>query len=135
MQANKERSLGELFSDLRDQIKILIREEMELARTEMSGKFSRAIKDLVFLIAGGMLAYTGVLALLAALVLGLATGMKGWLAAIIAGVLVCAVGIFLIGKGISELKKIKFKPSETIKSLQEDKKMVKEEAKWLKAKV
>lgn len=135
MQVNEERSLGELISDLRDQIKALIKEEIELAKTEMAGKFSSAVKDLIFAIAGGLLACTGSLALFAALILGLATGMQAWLAALVVGLVFCAGGILLLMRGISELKKIKFKPTETIKSLREEKDLAKEEAKWLREKV
>jgi len=48
-----ERSLGELLGDLTREISTLVRQEMSLAKTEMSQKMSRVGKDVGFLAAGG----------------------------------------------------------------------------------
>ncbi len=115
-----ERSLGELFADLTREVGNLIREEVALAKTEMTQKASRAGKDVSFLTVGGAVAYAGFLAILAAIILALALVLPGWLAAAIVGVVVAGVGGFLVMRGMADLKRENLAPEQTIETLQED---------------
>ena len=54
-----DRSLGELFSELAQETSTLVRQEVQLAKTEMGQKASRVGKDVGFLAAGGAVAYAG----------------------------------------------------------------------------
>ena len=63
--ANDQRSLGELFGDLSREISTLFRQEVQLARVEITSKLPKLGKDIGFLVIGGAVAYTGVLALVA----------------------------------------------------------------------
>lgn len=120
-----ERSLGDLFSELSQDVSTLFQQEVRLAKVEMTEKASEAGKQVGFIAAGGFIAYAGFLALLAALILGLAEFMAGWLAALIVGLIVAAVGYFLLQKGLNDLKNLNPAPEKTIKS-------VKEDGQWLK---
>jgi len=71
LQPKQERSLGELLGDLTREITTLVRQEMALAKAEMSQKAAKVGKDVGFIAAGGLVAYAGLLALVAALILGL----------------------------------------------------------------
>jgi predicted phage tail protein len=123
-----ERSLGELFSDLAQQITTLIRQEWLLARTEMSQKAARVGKDIGFLALGGAVAYAGFLAILAAVIIVLATaGLPWWLAALIVGVVVAGVGYFLVQKGLSALRGEDLAPRQTVETLREDAQCLKRE--------
>ncbi len=115
-----DRSLGELFGDLTRELGTLFRSEVTLAKTEMTQKAAQAGKDVGFLAAGGAVAYAGLLTLIAALVLGLATFMPAWVSALIVGLIVVAIGAFLVYRGFSNLKHEDFTPQQTIESLQED---------------
>ncbi len=115
-----ERSLGELFADLTREVGNLIREEVALAKTEMTQKASRAGKDVSFLTVGGAVAYAGFLSILAAIILALALVLPGWLAAAIVGVVVAGVGGFLVMRGMADLKRENLAPEQTIETLQED---------------
>ncbi|MCA1599763.1 MAG: phage holin family protein, partial [Chloroflexi bacterium] len=80
MQTGKdERSLGELFGDLAGQTGLLVREEVALAKAELTQNATRAGKEIGVLVIGGAVAYAGLLALLAAAILGLATALPAWL--------------------------------------------------------
>ncbi len=116
----EERSLGELFSDLTRELGALVRQEITLAKTEMTTKASRAGKDVGFLAVGGAVAYAGFLAILAAIILALALVLPGWLAAAIVGIVVAALGGFLVMRGLSDLKRENLAPEQTIQTLQED---------------
>jgi len=117
----QDRSLGELFGDLSREITTLVRQEMNLARTEMSQKLSRLGKDVGFMAAGGLVAYAGLLTLIAALVIILhEVGLALWASALLVGLVVAGVGGFLLVRGLNALKQEDLTPHETIASLKED---------------
>ena len=121
MQMNREdRSVGELFAELSREMTTLMRQEVHLAKTEVSQKASQIGKDIGFLAVGGAVAYAGFLALLAALILVLAIFLPGWLAALVVGLVVAGVGSFLVQKGLTDLKQIDPAPRQTVETLKED---------------
>jgi hypothetical protein len=123
-----DRSLGELLGDLAQQTATLARQEVELAKTEMTQKASRVGRDLGFLAIGGAVAYAGFLAILAALIVALAAnGVPWWLAALLVGVVVAGVGYVLVQKGLAALKREDLAPRQTIETLKEDKDWAKEQ--------
>jgi hypothetical protein len=124
----EERSVGELFTELANETGTLIRQEMALATTEMTGKLTRAGKNAGFIAAGGMVAFAAFLTLLAAIVAGLSYLMPVWLSALIVALVVGAVGFYLISSSIAALKRTSLAPNETVTTLKED-------AKWLKRQV
>jgi hypothetical protein len=73
-----ERSLGDLFSELTHEITTLLRQEVTLAKTELSQKAAHVGRDVGFLLAGGAVAYAGLLALVAALIIGLGQAGLTW---------------------------------------------------------
>ncbi len=125
-----ERSLGELFAELAQETSTLVRQEVELAKTELSQTATRVGKDLALLAVGGAVAYAGFLALLAALAIGLGQlGVPWWLAALIVGLVVVGVGYFLVQRGLNALKREDLAPRQTIESLKEDKEWAKAQTK------
>jgi hypothetical protein len=77
--------------------------------------------------AGGALAYAGLLALMAALIIGLGQVIPMWLSALIVGLVVVGVGYMLIQRGLTALKNIDPTPRQTLETLQEDKEWAKEQ--------
>ena len=74
-----------------------------------------------------MIAYAGLLAIVAALALVLiAIGLPPWAATFVAGLLVAGIGYLLIRSGLAALKPQELAPRKTIETLKED-------AQWLKA--
>ena len=126
-QPRDQRSLGELFSELTNEITTLVRQEMQLAKTEMTQKASSAGKDVGMIGAGGALAYAGLLALIAALIIGLGEFIPMWLSALIVGLVVVVIGYVLIRRGLNALKNLDPTPRQTIETLKEDKEWVKEQ--------
>jgi len=137
MQAlREERSIGQLLKELRDETTTLLRQEVDLAKTEMSEKASRAGKNLGSLAVGGSVAFLGALALLAAVIYGLTSllnqfmslGVAVWLAPLIVGLVLAAVGYNLVQKALATLKQESLTPRTTTQTLQENKE-------WLRAKM
>ena len=122
MQARKDdRPLGELFGDLARDMGVLVRQEVGLATTELTHKATRAGRELATIAVGGLVAYAGLLAILAAIIIGLAAaGLPWWLAALVVGVVVAAFGVFLVQRGLSGLKHADLTPRETMQTLKED---------------
>ena len=126
-QSRDERSLGELFGELARETGTLVRQEVELAKTEMTQRATRAGKDVGSLAVGGAIAYAGFLTLLAALVAGLATVMPVWLAALIVGLVVAVGGYVLVQRGLTALRTHGLVPRQTIETLKEDVEWAKEQ--------
>ena len=124
----QERSLGELFADLTRETSTLVRQEVNLAKTEMTQKAGRVGKDVGFLAIGGAIAYAGLLAILAAIIIALADlGLPWWLSALLVGLVVAAIGYFLIQRGRNALKQEDLAPTQTIETLKEDAEWMKEQ--------
>ena len=116
----EDRPLGELFAELSREMATLVRQEVSLAKTEVSQKASQIGKDIGVLAVGGAVAYAGFLALLAALTLVLVLFLPGWLAALVVGLVVAGVGYFLVQKGLTDLKRTDLAPRQTVETLKED---------------
>jgi len=123
----EERSLGDLFSELTRETSVLVRKEIELAKTEMTDKAGKVGKNVASLAIGGAVAYAGALALIAGVILLLGTAIPLWVSALIVGLVVAGVGYFLIQKGLTALKQIDVVPRQTIETLKEDKEWAKDQ--------
>ena len=99
--ALSDESLAALIQRAADQTSQLVRDELRLARAELTEKGKHAGTGVGLLGGGGVVALYGVAALVAAAILGLAEAIPGWLAAlIVAVVLFAAAGILaLLGRG------------------------------------
>ncbi|MGI8555383.1 MAG: phage holin family protein, partial [Pyrinomonadaceae bacterium] len=92
----EDRSIGELFSELATETSTLIRQEVALAQAEMTQKATKIGKNVGFLVVGGAIAYAALLAIVAAVIVGLAHFIPLWLSALIVGVvLAVAAGVFI----------------------------------------
>ena len=127
MQSRDDRSLGDLFSELAQETSTLVRQEVTLAKTEVSDKASRAGKHVGILAAGGALAYAGLLAILAAVIVLLNMVMPLWVAALLVGLVAAVVGYLLVRRGLDALKREDFTPRETIETLKEDQRWAKDQ--------
>jgi hypothetical protein len=126
-QLTEQRSLGELFSELTHETGTLVRKEVELAKIEMTVKAKDAGRDAALAAAGGAIAMLGVMALLAALILALGTLIPLWGSALLVGAVVTGVGAVLAVQGIRAFKGIEGAPRETIRTLEENKRWLREQ--------
>jgi hypothetical protein len=104
-----------------------VRQEVQLAKTEMTQKVTSAGKDAGMIGAGGALAYAGLLAVLAAVIIGLGQLIPMWLSALIVGLVVIGVGYMLVQQGLNALKRIDPTPRQTMETLKEDTEWAKEQ--------
>lgn len=127
-----DRSLGDLFKELGRETQTLIRQEVQLAKTEAQENAAKAGKHVGMMAAGGFVAYAGFLALVAALGFLLGSFMPTWLGFLIAGALVVIVGAMLLQSGRKGFKNTDFTFDRTAETLQEDALWMKQEAQEIK---
>jgi xanthine/uracil permease len=123
-----DRSIGALFSDLARETSLLLRQEVALAKAEIAEKASQAGMGVGMLAAGGFVAFAGLLYLLAAAMLALGKVVDLWLAALIVGVVVMAIGGILAYVGMNKFKSDNLVPRRTIRTLKDDTEWAKEQA-------
>lgn len=124
----RERTFNELLTDLSWEVRDLLRQEMLLAKNEMTAKLTRAAGDMKSAAMGAAVLHAGFFAIVAAAVLLLGNVVSYWLSALIVGAAACAAGYYMFKKGLRDMRKIDITPHETISTLREDEK-------WLKEKV
>jgi xanthine/uracil permease len=127
-QVRDERSLGDLFSDLSRETTTLVRQEVQLAKAELTQSATEAARGIGMLVAGGAVAYAGLLFLLLAIVFGLIeAGWDAWLSALVVGVVVVAIGAILVVRARESLKPANLAPRRTVETLKEDQEWAKEQ--------
>lgn len=122
-----DRSMGHLFSDVTSGVSELIREEMELAKAELRRGMAKLARDLIFLAIGSAVALVALLAFLDAAIYGLGEALPLWLSALIVGGVFLIIAMAMILKGINDLRKGDFMPKQTMESLKEDARWVREQ--------
>ena len=122
------RPLGDLFGDLATDMSNLVRQEVALAKAEITQKAKYVGRNIGYLVVGGAVAYAAALAIIAALIMLLAKVVPGWGAALIVGAVVGGIGWLLIGKAMMALQQADLTPHETVETLKED-------ATWMKQQI
>jgi hypothetical protein len=117
-----------LFRSLTGDARTLLRQELKLARVEVTENLSRVGKQAATLAVGGIVAYAGLLVLLVGLgwlvgwafrYAGLSPAFSIFLGMTVIGLLVCGAGAGLLLAGFSRLSKESLAPQRTIHTLQE----------------
>ena len=114
-----EKSIGELVSELTQELRTLFRQELELFSAEIKEKMTNIAIDAAGIGLGVVLLYFGSLVLLAAMVLGLASVMPAWGAALLVAAAFIGAGVILVLNRLHDLAQLKTKPEQTVETLKE----------------
>jgi hypothetical protein len=127
---SEQRSVSELLQQLTEQTTRLAQKEIELAKAEMAVKGKRIGIGAGVFSGAGLLALLALGALTAAAILGLATAVDAWLAALIVAVVYLLIaGIFaLLGRSKVEAATPPV-PEQTMDSVKRDVELTKQKAK------
>jgi len=98
----------------------LVRQELALAGAEFTQMIGKILAAATAVAAGGAVLFAGLLALLAAAVLGLSHIMAAWLAALLVGIVVSVVGIAAVVAGARALPQT-LRMARSARSLSKDK--------------
>lgn len=121
-----ERSVGELVSDLSHQLSTLLRQELLLARTELSDRTRSLVRDLTMVGAGLALASTALTTLAATLVLALIDAdVRPWVAGLSVTIALAVVGGLIVMAGLRAMRARAVTPVAAVASM-------KETAQWIK---
>jgi hypothetical protein len=117
----RDRPMGEVAGDLTRDLSLLVRQEFDLAKAEMSEKGRTAAPGLGMIGAAGVVGLTAAGALTAFLILVLAIFLPEWLAALIIGAALAAAAYVLVQQGKKQVKEAgKPIPEQTIETVKED---------------
>jgi len=117
----RESSTGELVRQLSEQSSQLIRQELDLAKVELTEKGKRAGIGAGILAAAAVAGLFALGALTAFLILLLDEGMDGWVAALIVTAVYTAAAAILVPIGRNRLREsMPPAPEETVESVKED---------------
>src|SRR5690349_15347227 len=98
MVQQQEKPIGELVKSLSEQTSALVRQEVELAKAELTEKGKKAGLGAGMFGGAGLLGFYAFGAFTACLILAIATALPGWLAALIVTALYGAVaGLLALG--------------------------------------
>ncbi|WP_299288874.1 phage holin family protein [uncultured Tateyamaria sp.] len=124
---NTNKSAGNLLTDAMSNVSSLVRNEVDLARAEISENVTKA-GVAVGLIAGAAIIALVALNVLAAALVGALTeaGLDATWSALIVGAGLGLIAFVLIGKGVNDLKLSSLAPTRTVKNVQRDAAAVKE---------
>ena len=128
-QANHDRSLADLASQLSNQTTELVRHEVELAKAELRVKGKRAGVGAGMFGGAGALGVYALGALTAAIVAGIAEALPVWASALIVAALYGAVAGILALRGKKKVQQATPPlPEETVQSVKEDVRYTKQRA-------
>ena len=117
----RDHSIGELVKDLANQTSTLVRQEIDLAKAELTDRGRRAGKGAGMLGAGAAVGLLALGALTAVLIAALDLAMQTWLAALIVTVVYAVIAAVLVQIGRKQIQEAAPPvPEETIDSVKED---------------
>ncbi len=127
---DSDRPVGDLLRELSEQTTALVRQELELAKLELTEKGKRAGIGVGMFGGAGVVGLYAVGALTACFILALATAVTGWLAALIVAVVYAAAAGGLALSGKSNVKQAGSPvPEQATESVKEDVQWTKTRAK------
>jgi hypothetical protein len=123
-QVPEQPSLSELLQSLVADTRRLVRDEIDLARTEMKENARRALREAIILAAGATMVLFALVALMMAATFGLAAALTPatgrdaalWLSPLIMCLVAAAAGALLIRGAIARLKARSLAPKRAIES-------------------
>ena len=115
-----EATVGQLFGALASDTGALVRQEVQLAATEMTEKAKAAANSAGFIVAGGALLQVACIAVVLAVMTGLYPTVPPWASAAVLGLVFVGAGAILVRSGLNTLKHLGTGPSETVTTLRDD---------------
>ncbi|CAN5719233.1 hypothetical protein BH09MYX1_BH09MYX1_00380 [soil metagenome] len=110
-------SVSVLLGSLAQGTATLVRHEVALARTELSITAEKAASHAALLAGGAAIAHAAVLALTAAVVIGLSNVVPLWLAATLVGATLALVAGVMCFIAVKALTRMRWAPEETMSSI------------------
>ncbi len=121
MATTDDRSTGELLKELSQQTSTLVRQELELAKAEMSEKGKQAGMGAGMFGGAGLFGLLALIALTACFVMALDRAMVDWLAALVVAAAYAAIAGVLALQGRNKVREAApAVPEQTVETVKED---------------
>jgi len=120
MTTQNGRSVPEVLQDIVGNIEEIIRSEFRLAKAEVKEEASQAAPPLKMMVVGAGIGFYALGFLIFTLVMGLATMVATWLAALIVGGVLGLIALVLITTASKRLKQVNKVPERTIETMKEN---------------
>jgi uncharacterized membrane protein YdbT with pleckstrin-like domain len=115
------RSLVSLFAEVPTLVIQLLRDELENFKRELTARLAKLGIGIGLFVFAALLAFFALATLIAAAVLGIATALPAWLAALIVAGALLLIAVILVLIGVSSVKKgLPVVPEDTISSIKKD---------------
>jgi hypothetical protein len=118
--ASSGRSAKDLLRQLVSDVAMLFRKELALAAAEVGQSVDEAKKGATSMITGGAVLYAGILFLLAAVAVWIATMLPAWAGPLIVGAATTIVGLIMVLTGKRKVSARSFTPNRAVDSLRKD---------------
>jgi Putative Actinobacterial Holin-X, holin superfamily III len=125
----QDQTLGDLFGKLASDTSNLVRQEVTLAKVELTQSARETGRNLANLVIGGAIAYAALLTIVASAIMLLGQVMPGWSAALLVGLLIAGIAWLLVSKALAALRDTDMTPRNTVETLKEDAAWVKQQIK------
>jgi hypothetical protein len=116
----KQRSIPELLKQLSQETATLVRQEIDLAKAEVTERGKKAGAGAGMFGAAGIIGFLALASLTTCFVLALATFMPGWLAALIVAAVYGAIAGILAMQGKDKVKEATPPAPQTVETVKED---------------
>jgi uncharacterized membrane protein YqjE len=119
-----ERSLTDLASEILSDVQRLVRDEVRLARVEITESIRDATQGITWMAVAGVLAFLGVAFIGVAVFEALFSALPGWAAGLITAAVFLVLGGIAFFVGRSRLRASSLVPRETVRTLEEDREWI-----------
>jgi hypothetical protein len=122
-------NIASLLKELRDNIVMLFRQEIALARNELTANARHACRQLTAMAIGGGVAFAGAMVLLMGCASAAAVGLAAlgvtaeiavWLGPLLLGALILAIGLGILQAAKRRFQSGSLMPTRTVQTLKED---------------
>lgn len=122
---DRRESIGELISQLASQSATLVRDEVALAKREVTERAASVSADVGIIAVGLAAGFAGTLAVSASVIIGLSSYLGAWQAALAVGGVLVLAALVLVVVGYKRLKREDLTPTQTIESIEENREWLK----------
>ena len=124
----ENQTLGDLFGKLASDTSNLVRQEVSLAKVELTQSAQQTGRNVANLVIGGAIGYAALLTIIASAIMLLDRVLPLWSAALLVGLLVAGIAWLLVSKALAALRDTDMTPRNTVETLKED-------AAWMKQQI
>jgi hypothetical protein len=116
----REMSVAELLRRIPEEARLLIRSQTMLLKSELGMKIGQSVKYSIFLLAGVIIAWLGIMAAVATVIVVIGLFIPLWASALVVTLALLIGGGILALAGLGKLRKMEWVPRRTVETVKEN---------------